>query len=322
MVGAGIAGLCLARELALLGHNVTLLDDNTNTSASRTAAGLLQVAGGRLSRGHLRLRQDCRDYYAGFLSTLPGAPELRHQPHLKIASNSAYRASFASTLRGLGVAATELPERQAVALPDASIDPEILLEALSNHCRELGVARASGRLVVWTSGVGIDATGKAWNSDLTVLCCGAGLPALHRPEWSYRLEEGWGASYQGDLRLDVSLEAEGQIVVSHSRSRWKVGGSEAWGEEPPIRLHVPWTGHEVDRLHAVRCKAPDGMPVVGQLNERLYVLGGLGRNGLLTAPLLAQALAARIAGTVAPEWLALLSPGRKRIGEKRLWSKG
>ena len=321
MIGAGIAGLCLARELALLGHEVTLLDDNTNSSASRTAAGLLQVAGGRLSRGHLRLRQDCRDFYAEFLSTLPGAPELRQQPHLKIAPTPSYRASFVSTLRGLGIAATQVPERQAVALPDASIDPDALLEALGDHCRELGVARASGRLVAWTRGVGTDATGKAWDSEVTVLCCGAGLPLLHQPEWSYQLEEGWGASYQGELRLDVSLEAEGQTLVSHSASRWKVGGSEAWGKEPPIRLHVPWTGQEVARLHAVRCKAPDGLPVVGQLEERLYVLGGLGRNGLLTAPLLARALAALIAGTGAPEWLALLSPERERIGEKRSWSK-
>jgi glycine/D-amino acid oxidase-like deaminating enzyme len=68
--------------------------------------------------------------------------------------------------------------------------------------------------------------------------------------------------------------------------------------------------------------APDGLPLAGRLSSTgAYILGGLGRNGLLTAPLLARGLAQQVATGQAPDWLLPFAPERDGIGRLRPWSK-
>lgn len=61
-------------------------------------------------------------------------------------------------------------------------------------------------------------------------------------------------------------------------------------------------GRPLDGWAGVRATTPDRLPLCGALGEGqgLYVLGGLGSRGFLMAPLLAEHLAARIAGTPSP----------------------
>lgn len=319
MVGAGIAGLCVAWELAKAGLDVTVLEDEESPAATRAAAGLLQVAAGRLSGAHLKFRQACQSQYPDFLASLPQSVEIRHRPHLKVGGEPAYRASFVASLRGLGL---QIEERgDAISMPAMSLDPGSLLSALESALQSRRVRREGARLTAWSDGAGRDRAGRAWTADLTVLCCGTGLSSFSQIAWACQKEEGWGARYRGALELPHTVEAAGQTLVTHSSQSWRVGGSTAWGQEPPIRLLYPWQGEELERVRGVRCKAPDGLPVAGRLEKGLYVLGGLGRNGLLTAPLLAQGLTQEILDGHGPGWLAAFSPGRPRIGEKRPWSR-
>ena len=67
------------------------------------------------------------------------------------------------------------------------------------------------------------------------------------------------------------------------------------------------------RRVAVRATTPDRLPVCGPLADGLYVLGGMGSRGFCASPLLAEHLAAIIAGTSSPlprSFVARLSADR------------
>ena len=70
---------------------------------------------------------------------------------------------------------------------------------------------------------------------------------------------------------------------------------------------------KVEGRARVRATTPDHLPACGELEPGLWVLGGLGSRGFTTAPLLAEHLAARLAGEPSPlpaRLAALLEPGR------------
>jgi glycine/D-amino acid oxidase-like deaminating enzyme len=330
VVGAGLAGLCLARELTLRGWRVHLLQHAASIAASSVAAGLLQLAGGRISPPQLSLRRACLDYYPNFLQGLPGSPPLLSGGHLRLGGDAASRDSFAATLSGLGVPAQLLSAAQcaplkdcpgAVWLDDRRVDPALLLSALSDSLISLGVAREEFAVTHLEPGRVLDGEGRERRADCIVLACGSGVEPLIRPGWSFRQEAGWGAIYQGRLALSCSLEEAGQTLVPLSERHWRVGSREPWSLEPPIRQRVDWEGVEVVRQRAVRLTPPDGLPLVGRWQEGLYLLGGLGRNGLLTAPWLAHGLARALTNGHTPDWLERLSPRRPGVGQRRPWSR-
>lgn len=335
MIGAGIAGLCLARELALRHWQVLLFRDPDHGSASRAAAGLLQLAGGRISKLHLGLRRACQEYYPHFLESIPQAPQLRRDGHLRCGVNEEYCESFLSTVRGLGIHGKLYPGERlqgltqatvkapaAVWLPDLAIDPGQLLGALEQALDSLQVEQHAVAIRSLDGEGAVDSRGKLWSGDAIVLACGAGLTELAALPWSFHQEPGWGASYRGEISLTCSLEGRGQTLVPLSSSAWRVGGAEPWGLEPPVRELVVWNGEEVNsRTHGLRCAAPDGLPVAGLLSGKRFILGGLGRNGLLTAPLLSSGLAELIDTGVSRDWLIPFSPKRANIARRRPWSK-
>jgi tRNA 5-methylaminomethyl-2-thiouridine biosynthesis bifunctional protein len=50
----------------------------------------------------------------------------------------------------------------------------------------------------------------------------------------------------------------------------------------------------------IRAATADRMPLAGALGEGLYVLGGLGSRGFVTAPLLGEHIAAQVCGAPSP----------------------
>jgi glycine/D-amino acid oxidase-like deaminating enzyme len=287
VVGAGIAGLCLARELARSGCQVTVLADPSASSASAAAAGLLQIAGGRISSVHLGLRQACLAYFAEFLDGLDGAPRLRGRGHLRLGGDVRSRAGFVSTLGGLGIVAKDCSQELlremepslscdgGVWLDNDSVDPSALLEALERELGSLSVVAQSGRAQKLEARGVVDSAGQIWAADVVALACGAGLGLLYEPGWGFREEVGWGATYTGEIGLARSVEGLGQTLVPISSRRWKLGGSSPWQDKPPLQAWVAWKGAEVSRLAAVRCAAPDGLPLAGAIGKNAYVLGGL-----------------------------------------------
>lgn len=326
MVGGGLAGLCLARELTALGYQVVLFEDPNQSAASGVAAGLLQLAGGRISRRHLDLRRACWEDYPSFLEGLGLSFSTRLL--LRLAQKMESAGGFASTLRGLGLESRvwgrqELDKKFTIRLDRtvagaalmevATVHPGALLSRLKGEL-ELAGARFCSRAVV-TVGEGYlnDQTGQRWSGRAVILACGAGLCELWRPGWSLRLEPGEGAEYRAENRPGCAVEAPwlGQLFVPHE------GGWRSHGELSVMAL----PGRQQWRAAAVRAFAPDGLPMAGQVGPRTYLLGGLGRNGLLTAPYLAKELARSLTSGQLSLALEPFDPLRPGIGAKRAWSR-
>jgi len=51
---------------------------------------------------------------------------------------------------------------------------------------------------------------------------------------------------------------------------------------------------------SIRATTPDRLPVAGAVSTSVYVLGGLGSRGMITAPLLAEAIATDICAEASP----------------------
>jgi tRNA 5-methylaminomethyl-2-thiouridine biosynthesis bifunctional protein len=78
-------------------------------------------------------------------------------------------------------------------------------------------------------------------------------------------------------------------------------------------LAAALSGRPLAGRAAVRAVTPDRLPLCGEIAPGLFVLGGLGSRGFSFAPLLAEHLAATIAGAPSPlprEAAALIAPGR------------
>jgi tRNA 5-methylaminomethyl-2-thiouridine biosynthesis bifunctional protein len=103
-----------------------------------------------------------------------------------------------------------------------------------------------------------------------------------------------GASYQRIQNDHVMMPAD--QISAHA---------ENFARLPDIlqnRLpHTPdhWQNHWGVR-QSVRATTPDRQPMAGALGKGLYILGGLGSRGMVTAPILAEALAADMCGEASP----------------------
>lgn len=290
------------------------------------AAGLLQVAGGRISRNHLELRQASWQFYPGFLQSL--GLEFERRTHVRLARSLASAEGFVAALRGTGLAAetttcaalresglslSEQAGEAASLLEVGTVDPFGLLQSLSGELRELGVGWHHQRVERIERTNVIDSNGEVWLGDAVVLACGAGLARLWTPGWDFRLEPGEVSEYRGDHSVVCSLEAPwlGQLWIPCSTGWRSVGNASDL---------LGFRGQEVWRESATRIFTPDGLPLIGAIADGVYVLGALGRNGLLTAPFLAQTLAGQIVTGDAPSWLSLFSPERACVGRRRPWS--
>lgn len=78
-------------------------------------------------------------------------------------------------------------------------------------------------------------------------------------------------------------------------------------------LAAALAGRTLTGRAAVRAATPDRLPLCGEIGPQLFVLGGLGSRGFSFAPLLAEHLAATLAGAPSPlprEASALVAPAR------------
>ncbi len=317
----------MARELALRGCEVVLFEDSSQRPASSVAAGLLQIAGGRISRKHLELRQACWNHYPGFLQSL--GLKFRRLPLVRLARGLPGAGAFASTLLGLGIEAKAYPPEElrreylgsahgelagGAVMEVGAVEPRLLLSALRATLSGLGVTFQQRRIVSLGEGKALDENGHRWVGETVILACGAGLPKLWCPDWNFRLEPGEGAEFEGQHTIECAVEAPwlGQLFVP------RAGG---WRGHGDVAALVGLRGEELWRASAVRAFTPDGLPVVGEVSQGVHVLGGLGRNGLLTAPLFARGLVESLLQEETPPWLRVFAPERSGIGVRRGWSR-
>jgi tRNA 5-methylaminomethyl-2-thiouridine biosynthesis bifunctional protein len=211
------------------------------------------------------------------------------------------------------------------------IHPPALLEAWLGDARRLHARVASLRRRDSGGWVLLDAAGAALlEADVVCLAAGAGLDALleqplpltpvrGQASWAQGLSlpsaaawGGYAAAFEGGLlfgathdrgRTDTSVDP-----ADHERNLGTL--AQALPDLAEAARFVPLEGRA-----SIRATTSDRMPVAGAIGEGLYMLGGLGSRGFTTAPLLAEHLAAMIAGTPSPlprDLQAIVEPSRLR----------
>lgn len=129
------------------------------------------------------------------------------------------------------------------------------------------------------------------------------LPPPSAPAFSLPLSYGGYLARSGDGRLALGasyerLEGEKEGTMP-SVNRY--GHLENHHRLPqPIQSLLPCQPENWQGRVSIRATTPDRLPVAGAVTSRIYVLGGLGSRGMITAPLLAEALAADICAEASP----------------------
>ncbi|MEX2542451.1 MAG: FAD-dependent oxidoreductase [Trueperaceae bacterium] len=317
MIGAGIAGCCLAYALARRGVAAVLVDRGRvgRLGASAVGAALLNPYRGRSGKPGPYDLEGLASFWrlADELRAGGAQPGARRSGVLRIASN-ARQARAWQELPGME-RQSELPEAYrapagAFLVKDGGwVDTSRLLSALVSAVRATGaevieeceierLERLYGTWRAHTERGAIAARSVA-------LCLGAGsVPGARVPQLD-RI-----AGDQITLASDTPLPypVAGSVYLASTGNRVLLGGNH---RDPGISdPHAPellrasaarmipplaeapivdvWTG--------VRAKRPNNLPMVEELESDLWFLGAFGGRGFLTAPLLASRLADTLAG--------------------------
>jgi len=341
IIGAGIAGLLLARELRLRGVRVALAHDPARTGASEAAVGLLNPVRGRRYTLAWRAAETfaaARDVY-GAIGAAWGETVLRTLPVVRAFANDEERTFLERRAAVIGSAGFEVRALTSVpaGLRDAgygavAIDGGGALDARALVGRLRAEMRAEGVLIdrACTSGdLRAGSTSWMWaptalEADRVVLAGGAAhiVESIAGP---LPLRPVRGESL---VVRSAGLDPSAAFVCGHhlapvARDLWSCGGTTVPGEtgtEPTpegraalerfLRDHlsVPWA--IIAHHGGTRAGTTDTRPLVGRVgtSERLFVFNGFGSQGYSVAPWLARALAAHL--TTGDALLAEVDPAR------------
>jgi glycine oxidase len=357
IVGGGVIGLAVAWRAALAGMSVTVLErDTLGAGASHVAAGMLapvaEVEFGQAGQNVLELGLHSAALWPAFVAELREVTGidvgLRQTGTLMVARDQdearelerqiAYRDSLGlSTKRLLPSAARELEPalapvlRLALEAPDDhSVDPRLVLAALTRACQIAGVRlreqcpvagveldsanrRVTGLKLPdgeFISASGVVLAAGAWTAELDGLPEHARVPVRPLKGQILRLRDPAGPGL-----LQHVVRFQGGYLVPRGDGRYVLGATM---EERGFEVH-PTAGGVYELLRdayemvpgvaelaieelgvGLRPSTPDNMPAIG-----LGELGGLvwaaghHRNGILLAPLTAMLVAGVLAGSTA-----------------------
>lgn len=328
VVGAGIAGAAVARALAAEGVSVSVIDADQGVEASgfplalvtpRLDAGDVAIAG-----FHAQALARAVDLYRAVpdavatdgvlqMESLPRdarrfdriAEQTLWPPHGMArldADEAAARLGEASPTGGLWMGAA------------LAVRPERLRHAFlgTAHRITTQVASLVRKEGVWRL---LDAEhGPICEAETIVLCsgwAGAGLWP-DAPLAPVRGQADWAASssHPRAVAWGGYAVADGQtLLFGATHDRADVGCDTRQGDTarnlqqlasrlPDLAQTIQ--GAALESRAAVRATTPDRMPLAGQIGDALFVLGGLGSRGFCVALLLAEHIAAQIAGAPSP----------------------
>ena len=329
VAGAGALGLTAALALADAGCQVTVCDPG-GPNASAVAAGMLapvfEAVLDPAMAGAFDILLAARDLWpalearAGVALDRSGAMAV---------GDDVWLTDVAASLVRLGVHGIDLPRSTAQALApglsdefargflvreDWRVEPVNALSALHRAAAAAGVAFETRS---------IEALGEA---DWLVIATGAdrGLANL-APELSVLSPvKGQIARYPAFRGAGVCVRGEGAYVVPGSSgaavgATMEPGVSDTASDPAALapvlaagaRLFPQLEGAEARLAAGVRAATPDGLPLAGPSTAQKVILAtGARRNGWLLAPLVAQTVAACVAGRDAGPWAARLDPRR------------
>ena len=261
------------------------------------------------------------------------AAELRRRAELHVRLGLPTRALMPSAARTLEpglatavAAAIEAPE-------EAEVDPRRLLAALAAATAGAGTRRvaalaervdpAAGRIELAgggavEAGAIVLATG-AW-AGLDLLAAGIRPPVRPVKGEILRLRAAPSALPCERIvvgeRFYVVPREDGEVVVGATVAelgfdlRVSAGGVHELLREAYRALPELAELELVESAAGLRPGTPDNAPIVGELAPGLLFAGGLYRNGILLAPLVAETVAALVAGEAPPAEAGALTPGR------------
>jgi glycine oxidase len=334
VVGGGIIGLATAWRCVQRGYRVSVYDPAPATAATGVAAGMLAPAGEtRFGEEPLhRLLRLGAGRWPGFAADLTAATGhdlgYRDDGTLVVAlTDDDMRAvnRLVDFHRRVGLAveplgASVLREREPLLSPrirggahvpgDRQVDPRRVAAALRT-----AVAAAGGALIEHSGRSTMDA-------DVTVVAAGhataalaPGLPVrpvkgqilrLRAPEAGLRHVIRGSA---GNRSVYIVPRADGEIVVGATEEERGTDTAVTAGGvlellRPAVDLVPALAEYElVEACAGLRPATPDNAPIVGRLGARTIVATGHYRDGVLLAPVTADAVADLIAtGAVPPEF--------------------
>jgi glycine oxidase len=329
VVGGGVIGLSLAREIRKTGRSVLVLErGEPGHEASFAAGGMLADCGTETPRELQDLASTSARMY----------PEFVHEVQDESGIDVDLRAQGTITFDGLqysclnpssvGLTARELkvnepdliaPPSIATLLPERTVDPRALTAALLNACRHRGVDVSSGSEVtsIDFSGeraVGVSTTKTKYVGAAVVNCAGAWSGQLGEPAFPVRPVKGQMLAVAMPRReyLRHVIRTSDVYLIPRSNGRLLIGATlEEAGFD---KRTVPDT---IQRLHnaalrlmpglvdakiledwaGLRPATVDGLPILGKTDlEGYYVATGHYRDGILLAPATAQVMTTLIIG--------------------------
>ena len=338
VIGAGIAGAALARALGAEGIEPVLIEaDAPGAGASGNPAALvtpaLDAGGGPRARLHAQAFARAVDLYRA----TPGAVIGRGVRQREAAGRDAAR--FDAVVAG-GLFEDGALERGSGALvftEGLAVRPHVVLKQWLAGARVAAATAASleRRDGLWAV---LDAGGgEIGRSDAVVIAAGAAATALlgeglpltpvrGQASWARGLALGQACAWGG-----YALPMDGGVLfgATHDRGRTDIGvtAKDHARNLETLAQAFPGLSQAAGRLPlegraGVRATTFDRMPVAGPVAgmDGVYVLGGLGSRGFTLAPLLAEHLAAGLAGGPSPLPLSLqpaVAPARLRRGQGR-----
>ncbi|WP_375538286.1 glycine oxidase ThiO [Mycolicibacterium sp. CBMA 311] len=316
VVGGGVIGLAVARRAALDGWSVRV---------HRTEArGASWVAGGMLAphsegwpgeQDQLQLGLESLALWrGGFLDGLPD-DVVTARDSLVVAVDRADAADLRTVAEWLAAqghpvtvttAARDIEPLLAQGIrhgfhaeTELAVDNRLVVEALEAHCRQLGVQWAGP----------VDSLEQTRDAAITVLANGIDAPTLWpglpvRPVKGEILRLRWRKGCMPPPERVIRARVHGRQVYLVPRADGVVAGATQYEHGRDTAPAVTGVRDILDDACAVipalgeyelaECAAglrpmtPDGLPIVGWLDDRTVAATGHGRNGFLLAPWTAQ----------------------------------
>ena len=323
VIGGGVIGLAVARRAALAGWSVRV-HRSGQRGASWVAGGMLAPHSEAWPGEEKLLRlglESLRLWHSGFLDGLP--PEVvTARESLVVAVDRADAADLRTVREWLAAqghpvamttAAREIEPllaqgiRHGFRAPDElAIDNRLLVDALADHCTELGVHWAGPVETLDQARVGVHTVVIANGIDAPALWPGLAV----RPVKGEVLRLRWRRGCMPLPQRVVRARVHGRQVYLVPRADGVVVGATQYEHGRDTAPSVTGARELLDDACAVmpalgeyelaECAAglrpmtPDNVPIVGRLDERTLVATGHGRSGFLLAPWTAERIAAEL----------------------------
>jgi len=339
IMGAGIIGLSLARELRKRSAAVLLIDRSMpGREASRAAAGMLAATAGEMPAALLPFASASLQLYPEFVHELQDEAgidvDFRRDGTL-VLSDSPPPASHILTSEEVSELAPNLDSQgsSAVYLPEASVDPRALISATLQACKHRGVDTSFGDAVTSVDladgrVVGVSTAKTNFAAPVVINCAGAWAGQIGPHPFPTRPVKGQMLSVAMPTRNLVRqvIRSPEVYLVPRSDGRLLIGATlEEAGYDKRVD---PDTIHRMHRSALVLVPAlegariledwaglrpgtPDALPILGPTSVPGYFAAtGHFRDGILLTPITARAMAQVVSRETCAYDLSAFSPTR------------